>query len=73
MRPRFEDTLIAHGYTPVLCVGFTQHVDGTYRLKLAATPAIRSLPSETWAVVRQTLIDAIDRLIETPLDDLEWK
>ena len=69
--PKFEDALIARGYTPLICVGIGLRPDGSYSIKLAAAPAIRSLNPETWATVRQTIIGAMDRLIETPLDDLE--
>lgn len=69
--PRFEDALIERGYTPLICVGFGQRPDGTYSIKLAAAPVIRSLDPKTWSVMRQTIIGAIDQLISQPLDDLE--
>ena len=71
--PRFEDALIARGYTPLMCVGFGERADGTYTIKLAASPVIRHLSPEMWTVLRQTIIGAMDRIIAEPMDDLEWE
>ncbi len=73
MTPRFEDALIARGYTPILCIGIGNRPDGSMSIKLAASPTIRSLGPETWQVLRQTIVAAMDRLILEPLDDLEWE
>ena len=71
--PKFEDALIARGYTPIMCIGFGERADGTYSIKLAAHPVIRRLSPETWADMRQTIIGALDRIVSEPLDDLEFE
>ena len=71
--PRFEDALIARGYVPLMCIGFGERADGSYSIKLAASPVIRRLSPETWAVMRQTIIGALDRIATEPMDDLEWE
>ena len=67
----FEQALEQRGYTVLLSVGFGRRIDGTWSIKLAASPALRQFSPETWKAVRETIIGALDRLIETPLDDLE--
>lgn len=67
----FEKALEQRGYTVLLSVGFGRRIDGTWSIKLAASPALRQFSPETWGSVRETIIGALDRLIETPLDDLE--
>ena len=67
----FERALEQRGYTVLISVGFGQRPDGTWSIKLAASPVIRQLTPTLWAGVRETIIGAMDKLINTPLDDLE--
>ena len=71
--PKFEDALIARGYTPLICIGVGQRADGTYSVKLAASPVLRQLSPETWKVMKQTIIGAMERIVTEPMDDLEWE
>ena len=73
MIPRFEDALIERGYTPLICIGVGERPDGVYSVKLAASPVLRQLSPETWRIMRETIIGAMDRLIIEPMDDLEWE
>ena len=70
---RFETALEARGYTPLICIGFGERPDGTYSVKIAAHPVLRSFRPTTWAVVRQTIMDALDKVVSEPMDDLEWE
>lgn len=72
MKPKvsFEDALAAQGYDVILAVGFRQSGED-YRLKVAASPVLKALSPETWEVLRDTLTGALERLYNTPLDDLE--
>ncbi len=67
----FERALEQRGYTVLLSVGFGQRPDGTWTIKLASSPVLRQLKPSDWQAVRDTIIGAIDKLISTPLDDLE--
>ena len=67
----FEQALEQRGYTVLISVGFGQRPDGSWSIKLAASPVIRQLTPTLWAGVRETIIGAMDKLINTPLDDLE--
>ena len=71
MTKSYERALEARGYTVLLSVGFGHQADGSWTIKLAASPAIRKFSPETWVIVRETIIGALDKMIETPLDDLE--
>ena len=68
---RLDAALEARGYTVLFSIGFGQRADGTYTIKIAADPGVRRLTGKTWAVMRDTIIGAIDKLMATPLDDLE--
>ena len=70
---KYEAALEARGYTPLICIGFGERPDGMYSVKIAAHPVIRSFKPETWAVLRQTIIGAMDKMLSEPLDDLEWE
>lgn len=59
------------GYTVLFSVGFGERTDGVYSIKVAAHPAVRQLSGQTWQVMRQTMVDAIDKLMASPFDDLE--
>lgn len=67
----FERALEQRGYTVLLSVGFGQRLDGAWSIKLASSPVLRQFTPETWAGIRQTIIGALDKLVSTPLDDLE--
>ncbi len=70
--PNLQDTLEARGYLALLCIGLGTRADGTESIKIAADPGIRALRNTpTWLVMRQVIISAIDRLMESELDDLE--
>ena len=71
--PKFEDALIARGYTPLICIGIGQRKDGTYSVKLAASPVLRHLSPETWKAMKETIIGAMERIVYDPLDDLEFE
>lgn len=67
----FEAALEAKGYTVIMAVGFGERIDGTYSIKLASSPLLRGLSEGTWRMTRETIIRAMDRMRESPLDDLE--
>ena len=70
--PNLQDALEERGYMALLCVGMGTRQDGVASIKIAANPVIRNLRnSREWLVMRQTIISAIDRLMESELDDLE--
>ena len=69
----YERALEQRGYTVLISVGFGQRPDGTWSIKLAASPALRGFSQETWQSVRDTIVGALDRMYETPLDDLEME
>ena len=70
--PNLQDALEERGYLALLCVGMGARQDGVTSIKIAANPGIRNLRnSREWLVMRQTIISAIDRLMESELDDLE--
>ena len=58
-------------YVILLAIGHGQRPDGTFTIKVAAHPVIRTLPRATWQATRETIIGAIDKLMASPLDDLE--
>ena len=66
-----EEALEQRGYTCLFAIGFGTRADGSYSVKIAACPEVRSLELETWRVMRHTIIGALDRLMSLPLDDLE--
>ncbi len=59
------------GYVCLIAVGFGTRPDGAYSVKVAASPALRSLSSETWATTLRTIYQAIDLMHSTPMDDME--
>lgn len=66
-----EDALAARGYTCLFAIGFGERPDGTFSIKVAAHPGVKRLHGQTWDVCRQTIIGALDKLMASPLDDLE--
>lgn len=69
----FERSLEQRGYTCLFCVGFGQRIDGSHSIKLAASPVLRGLTEEAWQATRETIIRALDRMRDSPLDDLEFE
>ena len=70
--PNLQDALESRGYLALLCIGLGKRADGRESIKVAADPGIRALRNTpTWLAMRQVIIGAIDRLMESELDDLE--
>jgi hypothetical protein len=60
------------GYLCIAAIGLGTRPDGAASVKIAANPGIRNLRgTREWQVIRQTIMDSLDRLMESPLDDLE--
>jgi hypothetical protein len=72
MKKSFEAALAESGYITILAIGFKE--DGhDYRIKLAASPVLKSLKPETYEVLLDTIFGALDKLYDTPMDDLEFQ
>ena len=70
MKKSFEEALTEQGYITIVAIGFKE--DGyDYRIKVAASPVLRSLQPETYDVLMETIIGALSKLYDTPMDDLE--
>ena len=67
----FEAALEARGYTVLLSVGFGEKPDGSYSLKVAASPVLKTVSEENWMVILETLVGALLKMRATPMDDLE--
>ena len=67
----FCAALRERGYTPLIAIGFGERADGTYSVKVAAHPALRSLHAATWTVTLATIMQALARIHSDPLDDME--
>ena len=72
MKPKmsYEAALAEQGFVTILAVGFKESGED-YRIKVAASPAIKALSPQTWDVLMDTLANALTRLYVTPMDDLE--
>ena len=68
---KLGSALEERGYTVLFAIGHGNREDGAWSIKIAAHPGVRTLPPATWAVTRETIIGAIDKLMASPLDDLE--
>jgi len=69
----YERALEQRGYTPLISIGFRKRADGVQTIKLAASPVVRQFSPADWEKIRETIIGALDRLVESPLDDLEFE
>ena len=71
-RKHLEQALEERGYITLFAIGCGERPDGSASIKIAARPGVRNLAgTEVWRVMRQTIIDALDRLMSVPMDDLE--
>ena len=70
MMRSYEAALAEQGFITILAVGFKEDGDD-YRIKVAASPVLKSLSPQTWDVLLDTLLNALTRLYMTPMDDLE--
>lgn len=59
------------GYTVLFAIGHGRRIDGKWSIKVAAHPGVRTLSEQSWQTTRQIIIDALDKLMASPLDDLE--
>jgi hypothetical protein len=73
MKPRldFTEALESQGYTVLFAIGFKESGED-YRLKIAATPSVKTVSPETYKIILETLMDGLTRLYDTPMDDLEF-
>ena len=71
MHAKLQETILAAGYEPLIIVGFGTRADGQFSLKVGANPAVRNVSDDTWRIMRETIERALDRLRESPLDDLD--
>lgn len=59
------------GYFPFIAAGLRVDDDGMPRLRLSSNALIvRRLSDKSWAIMRNTLVQAIDKMRSAPLDDL---
>ncbi len=65
-----ETALAEEGYVTLVCFGFKENANGQYVLRIAAHSAIKTMSARSWGPTRQCMIEALDKLRETPLDDL---
>lgn len=71
-RKHLEQALAERGYVTLFAIGCGQRPNGTSSIKIAARPGVRNLAgTEHWTIMRQTIHDALDRLMDVPMDDLE--
>ncbi len=70
-RMTLESALAEDGYVTLVCFGFKQKANGEYVLRIAANVAVKTMSERAWQGTRECMLSALDRLRETPLDDLE--
>ena len=68
--PGFDAALREQGYTVILAIGIKE-TDNDYRLKVAAVPMLKSLKPDMYYTLLDTVMKALERLYDTPMDDLE--
>ena len=68
-----ETALADDGYVTLVCFGFKERADGQYVLRIASHMAIKTMSDRTWETTRNCMVAALDKLRETPLDDLEMR
>ena len=68
-----ESALADDGYVTLVCFGFKERANGQYVLRIASHMAIKTMSEPNWEKVRECMVAALDKLRETPLDDLEMR
>jgi hypothetical protein len=70
MKKSFEEALTEQGYITIVAIGFKES-GHDYRIKVAASPVLKALQPETYDMLMETIIGALSKLYDTPMDDLE--
>ena len=66
-----ESALADDGYVTLVCFGFKENARGEYVLRIASHMAIKTMSDRAWESTRDCMVAALDKLRDTPLDDLE--
>ena len=66
-----ESALADDDYVTLVCFGFKQRADGEYVMRVATDVVVKRVSDATWETLRERMIMALDKLRETPMDDLE--